>query len=146
MELESHLKEFMASEPVDVLRGGGVSDGYIEVRPSGVSKGLFLEHVLTSLKSLNENIDFLMAIGDDASDEPMFEQILRFESSYSVSAYGITVGKKPSLAGSYVDDTSAVMDLLNTVIKTAQRDKNYFSSLDLSGYFFCIYSSLGYTF
>lgn len=133
-ELEEHLQAIMAPDEVEILRGGGVSDGYIEVRPSGVSKGLFLEHALTSLKSIYDNVDFLLAIGDDASDEPMFEQILRLENQDSLSAFGITVGKKPSMAQSYVDDPGAVMDLLLMLIKTASRDKKYFSSVDLSNH------------
>jgi trehalose-6-phosphatase len=52
---------------VQVIRGGGVSDGYIEIRPAGVSKGLFLEHIVNHLKSLKNDCDFILAIGDDAT-------------------------------------------------------------------------------
>ena len=73
-ELEEHLIEVLAVHTeVEVIRGGGVSDGYIEVRPTGVSKGRFLEHLMLTLKNLGKNADFVLTIGDDSSDEPMFE-------------------------------------------------------------------------
>jgi len=129
-ELEEHLKEVLANQDVEVLRGGGVSDGYIEVRPTGMSKGLFLEHAMSMLKGLNKNVDFLMAIGDDSSDEPMFEQINLLENIDDLSAFGITVGKKPSAAGSYLDDPTAVLDLLNSMTKVTQRA--FFSNSNLA--------------
>ena len=55
------------------------------------------------MKSKNLNADFLLAIGDDISDEPMFEQIAR-NFSCKIMAHSVTVGKKPSAAQSYVDD------------------------------------------
>lgn len=131
-ELEEHLKEIMSHYAVEVIRGGGVSDGYIEVRPSGVSKGFFFEHALSGLRSVNDNVDFIMTIGDDSSDEPMFEQVGRLSNVEGLSTFSITVGKKPSSAASYIDDPSGVMELLSILVKTGQRDKKYFSSIDLS--------------
>jgi trehalose 6-phosphate synthase/phosphatase len=131
-ELEEHLKEIMSHYAVEVIRGGGVSDGYIEVRPSGVSKGCFFEHALSGLRSVNDDVDFIMTIGDDSSDEPMFEQVSRLSNVEGLSTFSITVGKKPSSAASYIDDPSGVMELLSVLVKTGQRDKKYFSSIDLS--------------
>lgn len=72
-ELVDHLTVIMAPYPVEIIRGGGVSDGYIEVRPAGASKGLFLEHCLSTLRTIGQDADFVMAVGDDISDEPMFQ-------------------------------------------------------------------------
>jgi trehalose 6-phosphate synthase/phosphatase len=138
-ELEEHLKDVLSGQEVEVLRGGGVSDGYIEVRPTGMSKGLFLEHALGVLKGLNKNVDFVLAIGDDSSDEPMFEQISALGASglggrpeeAGPALFGLTVGKKPSAAGSYLDDPSAVLDLLNSLTKVMQRA--FFSTVNLPG-------------
>ena len=131
-ELEEHLKEVLrGSKEVEVIRGGGVADGYIEVRPAGVSKGLFLEHALASLKDLNRAATFVLAIGDDSSDEPMFEQIQRLQNSEGIEAFGITVGKKHSAAGSYVDDPTEVMALLGTLSRLSVGDNKFFSSVDL---------------
>ena len=40
-ELEIILRDMMGVYNVEVIRGGGVADGYIEARPAGVSKGLY---------------------------------------------------------------------------------------------------------
>lgn len=132
-ELEEHLSEVLADHhEVEVIRGGGVSDGYIEVRPTGVSKGRFLEHLMLMLKDLGKSSDFVLTIGDDSSDEPMFEQVARVtENEPEVSAFSITVGKKPSAAQSYLDEPQDVFDLLNTLSRSAQRENRYFSSIDL---------------
>ena len=47
-----------------MLRGGGVSDGYIEARPRGVSKGLFVNHAVATMKANNHEPDFILAIGE----------------------------------------------------------------------------------
>jgi hypothetical protein len=132
-ELEEHLKEVLAvHKEVEVIRGGGVSDGYIEVRPAGVSKGLFLEYAIKALEELGKPANFIMAIGDDSSDEPMFDVLSRIsDDDTNCDAYGVTVGKKPSTATSYVDDPRAVMDLLSTLTRSTQRDNRYFSAVDL---------------
>jgi trehalose-phosphatase len=54
---------------------------YVEVRPEGVSKGYFLEHVFTHLKSSNREPDFVLCFGDDVSDEPMFEVAQRVKDA-----------------------------------------------------------------
>lgn len=46
-----------------MLRGGGVSDGYIEARPKGVNKGLFVNHAVATMKANNYDPDFILAIG-----------------------------------------------------------------------------------
>lgn len=131
-ELEDHLHSILSTHPVEIIRGGGVADGYIEVRPAGASKGLFLEHVLGILKTQNIEPDFIMAVGDDSSDEPMFERVgLLVQDQPQINAFSVTVGKKPTAAKAYVDDSHAVLELLNTLVKSLQRDKKYFSVTDL---------------
>ena len=74
----------------------------------------------------------MLTIGDDSSDEPMFEQVARLaENEPDTSAFSITVGKKPSAAQSYLDEPQDVFDLLNTLSRSAQRENRYFSSIDL---------------
>lgn len=155
-ELEAHLKEIMAVYDVEVLRGGGVSDGYIEARPKGVSKGLFVNHAIATMKASHNDPDFILAIGDDNSDEPMFQYLNTITGSGSAPAatapspgtgngsgtgsgiaaeevvtFTVTVGKKPSSAHTFVDDPAAVMDVLSTLIKSAQRDRRHSSAADL---------------
>ena len=129
-ELEENLSHVMSAyEGVDVLRGGGVSDGYIEVRPSGISKGLFLDHVMSKLDASDVKVDFVLTIGDDISDEPMFEHLERLLTNESagqgdaLKGFSVTVGKKPSAARSYVDDPGAVMELLIALNKASAYDR-----------------------
>jgi trehalose 6-phosphate synthase/phosphatase len=106
-ELEENLQDILNGYPVDILRGGGVSDGYIEVRPQGVSKGHFLVHIVDALKNMRSTakVDFVMCIGDDSSDEPMFQMLRQLPTKgVLMSKYAVAVGKKPTAATSYLDD------------------------------------------
>lgn len=81
----------------------------------GVSKGLAAEKVLSTLVSSGKPPDFVVCIGDDKSDEDMFESILRTVSSPSIPApevFACTVGRKPSEARFYLDDSVEVVKLL----------------------------------
>lgn len=137
-ELETHLKDVMEPHSIDVIRGGGINDGYIEVRPQGISKGSFLHYAMSKLNKHNRHADFLMAVGDDSSDEPMFTHIASLLASTptrELTAVSVSVGKKPTAAQCYVDDPSAVLELLSTLNRTSQRDqagsRRYFSVVDL---------------
>ncbi|PIA40453.1 hypothetical protein AQUCO_02500274v1 [Aquilegia coerulea] len=111
-ELLDHLESVLANEPVVVKRGQYI----VEVKPQGISKGLVAEKVLSTMVSTGKPPDFVMCIGDDRSDEDMFESILSFVSSPSLSAppeiFACTVGRKPSKAKYYLDDTVDVVNLL----------------------------------
>ncbi|CAM8879821.1 unnamed protein product [Rhodiola kirilowii] len=112
LELLDHLENVLANEPAVVKRGNHI----VEVKPQGVSKGLAAEKVLAKLISSGEAPDFVMCIGDDRSDEDMFESILSTVSCPSLPAvpeiFACTVGQKPSRAKYYLDDTSDVVKLL----------------------------------
>jgi len=168
-ELESHLQEMMEVYGVEVLRGGGVADGYIEARPRGVNKGLFVNHAVATMKAAGRAPEFVLAVGDDMSDEPMFAALNTMlatdegegppagdaassssssscssssssssssknnnsggsgsggggSSASAVSIFSVTVGKKPSAAEAYLDDPATVMEMLNTLNKSTQRE------------------------
>ncbi|CAM9124205.1 unnamed protein product, partial [Ectocarpus fasciculatus] len=133
-ELEDNLQDILSGYPVNVIRGGGVSDGYIEVRPVGVSKGHFLAHVMELLKNMRQKVDFVMCIGDDSSDEPMFQTLRQLPTKgVLMSKFAVTVGKKPTAAASYLDDPSQVMQLLAMLGKcTSQLNRKYMSAINLS--------------
>lgn len=137
-ELEENLADVVLSYPIEIIRGGGIDDGYIEVRPKGLSKGLFLKHAMSILSSQGKCVDFILGIGDDISDEPLFESMHSLKSMKG-KCFSVTVGKKVSAAKAYVDDTVAVKELLWAMHKTTQRhssqnqlDRKYFSALDLT--------------
>ena len=78
-EMEDHLHVVLKNHAVDILRGGGMQGGYIEVRPQGVNKGVLLMEILRNMAtkeemglSFKEKVDFLFCMGDDHCDEPMF--------------------------------------------------------------------------
>nr|ALN13340.1 trehalose-6-phosphate synthase-7 [Hevea brasiliensis] len=111
-ELLDHLENVLANEPVVVKRGQHI----VEVKPQGVTKGLVAERVLSAMISNGKSPDFVMCIGDDRSDEDMFESISRTASSLSFCSapeiFACTVGQKPSKARYYLDDTAEVLALL----------------------------------
>lgn len=58
--------------------------------------------------------DFVLCIGDDRSDEDMFESIAMAQPSMAsmVEVFACTVYRKPSKAKFYLDDTVEVMRML----------------------------------
>ncbi|KAL0385573.1 UNVERIFIED_CONTAM: putative alpha,alpha-trehalose-phosphate synthase [UDP-forming] 9 [Sesamum radiatum] len=111
-ELLDHLENVLANEPAVVRRGQHI----VEVKPQGVTKGSVAEKVLSTLASNGKAPDFVVCIGDDRSDEDMFETILNAVSSSTLPAvpeiFACTVGQKPSKAKYYLDDTGDVVRLL----------------------------------
>lgn len=63
--------------------------------------------------------DFVLCVGDDRSDEDMFEiissAISRNILSTNSSVFACTVGQKPSKAKYYVDDTTEVISMLESL-------------------------------
>jgi trehalose 6-phosphate synthase/phosphatase len=97
----------------------------------GVTKGLVAEKVLSSMISDRKLPDFVMCIGDDRSDEDMFESISTTAYKSSLPAapeiFACTVGQKPSKARYYLDDTVDVVTLLQG-LATASSIKSRFST------------------
>ncbi|KAK8655115.1 hypothetical protein V6N13_107707 [Hibiscus sabdariffa] len=114
-ELHDHLESVLANEPVVVKTGEHI----VEVKPQGVSKGIVVENVISSMRSKGRAPDFLLCIGDDRSDEDMFESIARSSADPILppiaEVFACTVGLKPSRAKYYVDDIVDVIGLLRGV-------------------------------
>ncbi|MBZ9729353.1 bifunctional alpha,alpha-trehalose-phosphate synthase (UDP-forming)/trehalose-phosphatase [Salegentibacter sp. JZCK2] len=96
-ELSNVLKELISNRGLSVLEGNKV----LEIKSSGVNKGK-----ASNKKLVGKDYDFIFAIGDDWTDEYMFEELP--EESYTVK-----VGMKKTSARYYVEDTSKVRDILN---------------------------------
>lgn len=98
----------------------------------GLSKALVTEKILSSLAEKGRPADFVLCIGDDRSDEDMFENIAGTVAEKltapNASIFGCTVGQKPSKARFYLDDTN---DVLNTLTALADASE-HFVSLDNS--------------
>ncbi|KAA8524963.1 hypothetical protein F0562_011399 [Nyssa sinensis] len=114
-EMLDHLESVLANEPVAVKSGQFI----VEVKPQGVSKGLVAEKIFTSMAENKERTDFMLCIGDDRSDEDMFEiigdAVSRNTLSANTSVFACTVGQKPSKAKYYLDDTSEVITMLESL-------------------------------
>jgi trehalose 6-phosphate synthase/phosphatase len=77
-ELTDHLLVFTASIDLQVLRGNRA----IEIRKAGINKGGAVQQWIDK-----ENFDFILAIGDDATDEDMFAVLPHWGYSFRVGAH-----------------------------------------------------------
>lgn len=111
-ELLDHLESVLANEPVVVKRGQHI----VEVKPQGVSKGVVVENLIATISGRGKPADFVLCIGDDRSDEDMFESIASSVAKHSLpevaEVFACTVGQKPSMAKYYLDDTYEVIKML----------------------------------
>jgi len=152
----------MKGYPVCVVHG----KGHVEVRRKDVDKGVAVQRVLDEITARHQEIDFILCIGDDRSDEYMFEAVAKFaadkeqrqESASTLSPktlprkaaqhgrerfatfeeqhsersgfYSVTVGRKASKAGYYVQDVGQVSELLKRLASQAVKSKmSQFSSM-----------------
>lgn len=92
----------------------------------GVSKGLVAEKILTSMKEKGRQADFVLCIGDDRSDEDMFENMANVTKRSIVTLktplFACTVGQKPSKARFYLDDTFEVVNMLSALADASEPD------------------------
>lgn len=145
-ELMEHLESVLVNDPVDVFPG----NGHVEIKPQGVSKGTVVEmflgkdagkHLREVPGGASEKIDFVLAVGDDRSDEEMFHAVADCvldpdsacfrtmscpmpgkspaKSHDHLAVYCSTVGQKPSKADYYLDDPEDVIGLLRNLTNSA---------------------------
>ena len=71
------------------------------------------------MKEKGRQADFVLCIGDDRSDEDMFENIADVMKRNIVAPktplFACTVGQKPSKARFYLDDTFEVVNMLSSL-------------------------------
>jgi trehalose 6-phosphate synthase/phosphatase len=102
-ELISHLANFTSHLDVQLLRGNKV----IEIKSAGIDKGIAAMHWL---ENSNDPDRFILAIGDDLTDEDLFRVIPE-------KGYSIKVGREPSYAQFNLDSSTDVINLLCDLIK-----------------------------
>ena len=147
-ELMDHLESVLVNEQVDVFPG----HNHVEIKAHGVSKATPVEMFLGEnweihLRPESEGatpgkVDFVMAIGDDRSDEEMFMAVdalvlnpegavvqkmscpmpgkEKSKGHEHLSVYCVTVGQKPSKADFYLDDSDDVVQLVRNFTATGQ--------------------------
>ncbi|EYU30144.1 hypothetical protein ABFS82_05G047900 [Erythranthe guttata] len=120
-ELLDHLESVLANEPVTVKSG----QNGVEVKPQGVSKGLVAKRLLTLMQEKGISPDFVLCIGDDRSDEDMFEVISSSIAGPTIApraeVFACTVGRKPSKAKYYLDDTVEIVRLMQGLASVADQ-------------------------
>ncbi|XP_018492898.2 probable alpha,alpha-trehalose-phosphate synthase [UDP-forming] 7 [Raphanus sativus] len=129
-EMLEHLESVLANEPVAVKSGHYI----VEVKPQGVSKGSVSEKIFSSMGEDGKPADFVLCIGDDRSDEDMFEAIGNAMSKNLLCAdalvFACTVGQKPSKAKYYLDDTMEVRSMLESLAEASEASNFSMRELD----------------
>ncbi|WCJ33648.1 trehalose phosphate synthase [Euphorbia peplus] len=120
-ELLDHLESVLANEPVTVKSGQNT----VEVKPQGVSKGLVAKRLLSTMQVRGLPPDFVLCIGDDRSDDDMFEVIISSMAGPSIApraeVFACTVGNKPSKAKYYLDDTTEIVRLMHGLASVSEQ-------------------------
>ncbi|AWH86552.1 bifunctional alpha,alpha-trehalose-phosphate synthase (UDP-forming)/trehalose-phosphatase [Flavobacterium album] len=97
LELKHVLTELLANNSLSVLEGNKV----LEIKSSSISKGRVAARL-----TADEDYGFIMAIGDDWTDEFMFEEL-------PDTAYTIKVGNVKTAARNFVSEQAEVRKLLS---------------------------------
>ena len=91
----------------------------------GVSKGLVAKRLLSDMQERGMTPDFVLCIGDDRSDEDMFEVIASATAGPSIApgaeVFACTVGKKPSKAKYYLDDNVEIARLMQGLASVSEQ-------------------------
>lgn len=132
-QLDYLLKPYM--DEIEISEGMG----YVEVKPLGINKGTALYKAIEKVFETKGPVDFIMAIGDDSSDEDMFKMVRLLKKQNSrtllhskIPSFTCTLGIKPSLASYFLLDAAKVLKLLEHIIGESTRAKRNFSHDDLS--------------
>ena len=99
-ELKITIQQLIQNHNLEILEG----DKVLEIKVSGVNKGKSASKML-----IDNQYDFIFAIGDDWTDEYMFKELPE-------TAHTIKVGLKKTVAQYYVDDTDQVHELLKEFV------------------------------
>ena len=101
-ELVSTLEGMLAETELRALRGNKI----VEVKPVWANKGEAFEH----LRSMQPEPDFLLAVGDDRTDEDLFERV-------PSGNWTIRVGAGPTRASFVLPDSQSVSTFLEMFCK-----------------------------
>lgn len=94
------------------------------VNGQGVSKGIVAKRLLSAMQERGMMPDFVLCIGDDRSDEDMFEEITSSVANSSIApnaeVFACTVCRKPSKAKYYLDDTAEIVRLMQGLASVSE--------------------------
>lgn len=100
-ELLSELNEYVQTRPLQAAYGNKI----VEVKNLGIDKGTATRKLLN-----NNNFDFILAIGDDYTDEDMFKALTDTKNCYTIK-----VGNEASYARYNLYTPQMVISLLETL-------------------------------
>jgi trehalose 6-phosphate synthase/phosphatase len=100
-ELKYDLSTLMSNHNLEILEGNKV----IEIKNSGINKGRAALHKIN-----NVHYDFILGLGDDWTDEYLFQDL-------PAKAFTIRVGLKNTLAKYNVNSVEDVRELLKKLVK-----------------------------
>ncbi len=103
-ELKAELRDLVSNLNLEIMDG----DKVIEIKNSGINKGR-----AASLKLAEEEYDFIIALGDDWTDEYTF-------GALPDKAFTIKVGTKSTKAAYYIDSVESVRMLLKKLTQNGQ--------------------------
>ena len=118
-ELTSHLNNIFEGGRIEVVNGKDC----VEIKPKNVNKGYFISHIIQNEFLNSKYVDFVMAIGDDDSDEEMFKYLSSMEFQFNqlkkkekeIVTFGVTVGKKPSTAKYFLNEVNEIILYLDSL-------------------------------
>jgi len=142
-ELGKQFASAMTSELENIIKRYNLKivngKGYLEIIAKGVNKGYFVGYKIKEYIKHKKALDFILCIGDDTSDEKMFDYLFKKKDEIKkyckkVKIYGITVGKKPSKAKFYVEKPKNVQELITGFVRASNKLSNSISTIDIRGF------------
>jgi trehalose 6-phosphate synthase/phosphatase len=133
--LTSELENIILKYNLKILNG----KGYIEIIARGVDKGYFVGYKIKEYIRKKNGFDFILCIGDDTSDEKMFDYLIKKKDEIKkyckqVKIYGVTVGKKPSKAKFYVEKPKNVQEIITGFVRASNKLSSSISTIDIRGF------------
>jgi len=113
IELQTQLDELSKKYSTLDVRKGKKS---LEARVAGITKGFIIKEILNHACEKSD-VDFVMCVGDDVTDEDMFIALSHEPELRNV--FTCTVGKKEkSCSNAYLEKQSEVLDTLHALTDT----------------------------
>ena len=116
-EIKTHITSIFNSKILEITSSS--SDGILEIKPKNVNKGYFVAKILQE-QFKEQNIDLIVAVGDDLSDENMFDYFRSAEKYFrnfntKIKTFTATINKKPSNAKYFFNDINDLIETLDAL-------------------------------
>jgi trehalose 6-phosphate synthase/phosphatase len=114
-EIKTHITSIFNAKILDISN----LDGILEIKPKNVNKGYFVAKILQE-QFKEQNIDLIFAVGDDLSDENMFNYFRSAEKYFrnfntKIKTFTATINKKTSNAKYFFNDINDFIEALDAL-------------------------------